>query len=110
MDRYKADVIDSIENPDPVPGVQTVTFPRTYLLDPSVTVQENVMDDAGKLMVLAGTRINPFEYTRWTKSVLLISMQGILVRWLSRYGALSSSPTTKSSWTGGSYTKFMRAS
>lgn len=96
MDRYKADVIDSIENPDPVPGVQTVTFPRTYLLDPSVTVQENVMDDAGKLMVLAGTRINPLS-TRVGPSPCCSSMQGILVRWLSRYGALSSSPTTKSS-------------
>jgi conjugal transfer pilus assembly protein TraW len=106
MDRYKADVIDSIENPDPVPGVQTVTFPRTHLLDPSVTVQENVMDDAGKLMVLAGTRINPLIHAL-TKSVLLIDARdprqvALALRRLEQF------PNDKVILTGGSYTKFMR--
>lgn len=107
MDRYKADVIDSIENPEAVPGIQTVTFPRTYLLDPSVTVQENVLDDAGNLMVLAGTRINPLEYTRWTKSVLLIDARDPRQIKLA-LDRLDQHPNDKVILTGGSYTKFMR--
>jgi conjugal transfer pilus assembly protein TraW len=107
MDRYRRETLDAIENPEPIPGIQTVSFPKTYLLDPSVTVQDNMVDDTGKVLALAGTRINPLEYTKWTKSVLLIDARDDRQVALA-LDRLEKFPKDKVILVGGSYTKFMR--
>lgn len=107
MNRFRNETIDAIENPEPIAGIQTATFPRTYLLDPSVTVQENVVDDEGRIMVMAGTRINPLRYTKWTKSVLLIDARDKRQVDLA-LERLEAFPDDKVILVGGSYTNFMR--
>lgn len=107
FNKFRDDTLASIENPEPVPGIATATFPRTYLLDPSVTVQENVMDDQGRLMVLAGTRINPLQYMNWSKSVLLIDARDERQVRLA-LERLEHHPKDKIILVAGSYTEFMR--
>lgn len=107
LNRFRDDTLASIENPEPVPGIVTATFPKTYLLDPSVTVQENVMDDQGSLLVLAGTRINPLDHMNWSKSVLLIDARDDRQVELA-LDRLEHHPKDKIILVGGSYTEFMR--
>lgn len=107
MGRFRDETLDSIENPAPVPGIQAVMFPRTYLVDPSVTVQENVVDDEGRILMLAGTRINPLDLTKWTKSVLLIDARDERQVNLA-LDRLKAYPTDKVILVAGSYTQFMR--
>ena len=49
----------SIETPRPVTGITTVTTARTYERDPSVTLTDAVTDQTGRIIVPAGTRVNP---------------------------------------------------
>lgn len=107
MNRWRDETLHSIENPDPVPGIEHVTFPRTYLLDPSVTVQENVTDDLGRILVVAGTRINPLKYTKWSKAVMLIDARDRKQVDLA-LDRLEQFPNDKIILVGGSYTRFMR--
>ena len=52
----------SIESPVPVMGLARTRTPRSFLFDPSVTAPDTVLDPEGKVLVAAGTRINPLGY------------------------------------------------
>ena len=52
----------SIESPQPVAGLVRTRTPRTYHFDPSVTVSETLRDHEGKVLVAAGTRVNPLDF------------------------------------------------
>lgn len=62
IDEAKARSIRSIENPKPVAGIGKAIRDRTYFIDPSVTAQQDVLDDNGKVVVKAGTKVNPFDF------------------------------------------------
>lgn len=52
----------AIESPQPVEGLVSTRTPRTFYYDPSVTVPESVRDHDGKVLVVAGTQVNPLDY------------------------------------------------
>jgi len=52
----------SIESPQPVAGLVRTRSPRSFLFDPSVSVPETLRDHEGKVMVAAGTRVNPLDF------------------------------------------------
>ena len=52
----------SIESPQPVAGLVRTRSPRTFHFDPSVTVPETLRDHDGKVLVAAGTRVNPLDF------------------------------------------------
>lgn len=52
----------AIESPRPVDGLVRTRSPRTFYYDPSYAVQEHVLDHEGKVLVAAGTRVNPLDY------------------------------------------------
>lgn len=51
-----------IESPAPVAGLVRTRTPRSFLFDPTVTVPEPVRDHEGRVLVAAGTRVNPLDY------------------------------------------------
>ena len=51
-----------VEEPPPVANVTRTTKARTFYLDPSYTQATAVYDHKGKMIVAAGTRVNPLEY------------------------------------------------
>ncbi len=61
--------IRAIENPAPVPGLSKAATARTFYYDPSITVTRNVTDAKGKLLVPAGTRVNPLDYVSLSKKL-----------------------------------------
>jgi conjugal transfer pilus assembly protein TraW len=59
-------------HPTPVPGLQPTQTPRTYLYDPTITVQEDLKDHQGRVFHKAGTKLNPLHYVAWGNPLLLI--------------------------------------
>ncbi len=52
----------AIESPAPVEGLVRTRTPRSFLFDPTVTAPEAVRDHEGRVLVAAGTRVNPLDY------------------------------------------------
>jgi len=61
-----------VMNPPRVEGVITAIKPRSWLYNPSITVQEDIKDADGKLIHGAGKKVNPLESLRLTKSLVFI--------------------------------------
>lgn len=67
---YKRQVVAAIEQPKPVPGIAAAQTARTFYLDPTWTLDRNVVDEKGKVLFAAGTRVNPFDFDRLSKTLL----------------------------------------
>ncbi|MES2353140.1 MAG: type-F conjugative transfer system protein TraW [Pseudomonadota bacterium] len=50
-----------IEQPTPLAGITTVTAPRTFFFNPSIVLDRDIADQAGRVIVPAGTRVNPLD-------------------------------------------------
>ncbi|MEZ9291796.1 type-F conjugative transfer system protein TraW [Vibrio lentus] len=60
--------LKSIENPPPVEGLTTTTNPRTFYVDPSITIPKDIIaPTTGAVIAKAGTRVNPFDSRTWPK-------------------------------------------
>lgn len=57
--RARERAVAAVTDPPPVAGVGPVLGPRTHYVDPSVTLEANVVDDQGRVLYPAGTRANP---------------------------------------------------
>lgn len=62
--------IRSIEQPKPVPGLSKTLKARTWYYDPSIVAQRNYTDADGKIIVPAGTRVNPLDYVSMSRHLL----------------------------------------
>lgn len=104
---YRQDFIDRMNNPTPLAGISTASEPRTYLVDPSIVLDEPIVDDKGAMIAMPGTRINPFDYTAWSKSVVLIDARDpAQVAFVKE--RLEKHPKDKIILVGGSFLELMR--
>ena len=62
----------SLEQPDPVPGVAPAREERSRLFDPAVTVTQDIRGPDGALIAAAGTRIDPLERVALTRALLFV--------------------------------------
>lgn len=69
---YQNRVIEDLSHPAPVPGVATSYVSRTRTIDPTYTFPSDFKDPAGKVMVTAGTRVNPLAGLPMTNEYLFI--------------------------------------
>lgn len=60
----------SIENMPPVDGIVTATERVRRTIDPTVTYTKPVTTEDGRIVIAAGTRINPLEMTSLTKTLV----------------------------------------
>lgn len=60
----------SVRQPLPVDGLRATTAPRTYHLDPSVTLDRAITDPRGRVLFAAGLRVNPLEVVSLSKHLL----------------------------------------
>lgn len=67
---YKQHVIYKFQHPKPVSGIRAAETARTFYVDPTYTLDRNVTDGKGRLLYPAGTRVNPFDYERMSKTLL----------------------------------------
>jgi conjugal transfer pilus assembly protein TraW len=67
---YKNQVIGAIERPKAVRGIRATETARTFYIDPTWTLDRNVVDEKGKVLFPAGTKVNPFDYDKMSKTLL----------------------------------------
>jgi conjugal transfer pilus assembly protein TraW len=96
-----------IENPPPVEGVRTATTPRVFHLDPSIVVEQNIIDDKGRVIVPVGTRVNPLEHISLSRPLLFIDARDPRQQ-VRAQQLLNSGPGARLVLTAGSYTDLMR--
>lgn len=60
---YREKVIAGIERPRAVPGIKSAQSAKTYYIDPTFTLQRDVVDEQGRIMFPKGMRVNPLDYT-----------------------------------------------
>lgn len=74
-DRYKAKVVEAVEHPRPIPGITATQTARTYFVDPTWTLDRNVVDEKGQVLFPAGTRVNPLDYAPLTQTLLFFDQR-----------------------------------
>jgi conjugal transfer pilus assembly protein TraW len=61
---------DHIENPTPVKEIARTTVPRSHYVDPSYVAPQTVTGPSGEIVVRAGDRVNPLDYTSLTQRLV----------------------------------------
>ena len=62
----------AVERPKPVEGLVSAERDRTWLHDPSVTISKDITDHQGRLIVRAGTHLNPLKQVSWRRPFVFI--------------------------------------
>ncbi len=62
----------SLEEPDPVPGIAPAREQRSRMFDPSIAVAQDIRTADGTLIAAAGTRINPVERLPLTRDLIFV--------------------------------------
>ncbi len=61
-----------IRRPKPVEGISAATQPRTWAFDPSVTIDHEVRDPKGNLIVAAGQTVNPLAFVAMRQALVFV--------------------------------------
>lgn len=109
MEEARARGIASVRSPAPVSGLSVAPRARTYFVDPTFTLERNVVDGQGRLMFAAGTRKNPLAIVSLSKRLLFFDARdprqvSHAFRMVSAHGG-----RVKPILTGGSYLDLMKA-
>lgn len=99
---------ETVRNPPPIAGLRPTETARTYYVDPSFTVERNIVDGQGRVLFPAGTRKNPLEVVSLSKA--LVFFDGRDARQVQHAKALITSRkgAVKPILTGGSYLALMK--
>lgn len=63
---------NSVNNPKPVKNIQHATDHRSYLFDPTYTLQKDIILPCGKLLHKAGTKVNPLDHIEFDRRLIFI--------------------------------------
>ena len=66
----RARSIEAVKNPPPVAGLHPTETTRTFYLDPSFTLDRNILGPKGELLFAAGLRKNPLEVVSLSRHLL----------------------------------------
>ena len=108
QEEAKKRAINSIEHPAPIAGITRATSTRTFFFDPTIVADKTYTDSQGHIAVLAGTRVNPFDYVNLTRHLIFFDardeeQKAKALEWYRGYQG-----RVKLVLTGGSYTELMR--
>lgn len=62
--------METVRHPAPVAGLRTTQAPRTFYVDPSITLDRPIFDSQGHLLFPTGTRRNPLEIVSLSRRLL----------------------------------------
>jgi conjugal transfer pilus assembly protein TraW len=60
-EELKRRTIARVNRPEPVAGIGSASAARSWRFDPTITVERDIADDKGRVIVAAGTRVNPLD-------------------------------------------------
>lgn len=76
VDRLQQEMTDStrayVNRPHPVPGLISATEHRSFLFDPSITVQQDLADHQGRVFAERGQVVNPLDYSGFSKRIIVL--------------------------------------
>lgn len=102
MNQARTDIVNKLTNPAPIKGIRKATANATRTFDPSIVVKQDVKDDKGRVIVKAGTRVNPLEMRGLSKSLLFIDGRDrAQVAWVKK--RIASNPKDKVILVGGNW-------
>lgn len=98
----------AIEEPQPVTGIGKALKARSYYFDPSVVTPYAITDEAGRVLIPVGTRVNPLDTVTLSKQLLFFDARD--PQQVSKAKALidRNAGKLKLIVTGGSYMNLMR--
>ncbi len=109
MEEARARSVATVRSPAAVSGITTTHTARTFYVDPSFTLDRNVVDALGRVMFAAGTRKNPLDLVSLSRRLLFFdgrdARQVLRVRELMAAGGSPIKPIL----TGGSYLDLMKS-
>jgi conjugal transfer pilus assembly protein TraW len=101
--------VESVQRPAPVAGLRTTQSARTFYVDPSFTLERNIVDGQGRLLFPAGTRKNPLEVVSLSKRLLFFDARDRRQVAQARELIARYDGKVKPILTGGSYLELMKA-
>lgn len=105
----KARGIEAVTHPQPVAGIRITQTARTFYLDPSFTLDRNILDAQGRLLFPAGTRKNPLEIVSLSKHLLFFDARDGRQVVRARELLATYQGKVKPILTGGSYLDLMKS-
>lgn len=101
-------VRNSIENPKPLSGISKSEVSNTFYYDPSVVADKTYTDSTGRIIVPAGTRVNPLDHINMTKHLLFFDARDQAQKDKAHELYVHYQGRIKLILTGGSYAALMR--
>lgn len=71
-EEFKLKVVDKISNPTPVKEIKKAECTRSWTYDATYTQETDILDSSGKIIVKAGTKVNPLEQISWGEDLIFI--------------------------------------
>ena len=109
MQEAQARGISAVKQPTPVPGLRATDNARTFYVDPSLTLDRNIVDAQGRLLFPAGTRKNPLDVMSLSKQLLFFDARDRRQVTRARELITRYNGRVKPILTGGSYLDLMTA-
>lgn len=101
-------VRNTIENPKPISGITTAETSRTFYYDPSIVADKTYTDGNGRIVVAAGTRVNPLDHINMSKHLLFFDARVKAQKEKAHELYVFYKGRIKLILTGGSYAALMR--
>ncbi len=72
QNEMRAKTEKSVRNPLPVPGITHTTEAKSWIYDPSITVENDLKDQNGQIFHKAGEKVNPLDRIKLSKALIFI--------------------------------------
>jgi len=63
-------ILNAIESPAPISGITEATSRVTHYIDPTLTLPQEIKDHTGRIVIAAGSTVNPLEHMRLSKRLV----------------------------------------
>lgn len=99
----KNKILHNIKNPKPISGITNATKKNVHYHDPTMTLSYNITTDEGKIVVPAGTVVNPLDTISLSKTLVFFSADeeeqvNAVKQLIDEYGAKIKPILVKGSW------------
>ena len=108
MEAARQRSIASVRQPAPVEGLRSGTRARSFLVDPSFTLDRPIFDAQGRLLFAAGTRKNPLDVVSLSRRLLFFDARDPRQLAHASRVVATEGRRVKPILTGGSYLDLMR--
>lgn len=90
-EQLKQRTIARVNRPEPVAGISHAATPRSWDFDPTISAERDIADEKGRIIIAAGTRVNPLDTVRLRSSLVFLDGDDpAQLAWASqRYGTTS---------------------